>query len=103
MKIEVTRQPADRQGPDIVDAMLTTEQAGVERGRQEIDKHSTNRVIERGNCPQLDYMATGSLVNVTHARGSYRGKLKSWAMTIDISQDGRDFSISTAISIEREM
>lgn len=103
MKIEVTRAPADRQGQDIVDALLTTEQAGIERGRQEIDRHSTNRMIERGTCPQLPHMATGILVNVTTARGSYRGQLTSWALTIDISEDGREFSATTAISIEREM
>lgn len=103
MRIEVVRHPGDRRGPDIVDALLTTEQAGIERGRQEIDRNCSNRMIENGNCPQLDYMATGSLVSVTNARGSYRGKLKSWALTIDIDQEGREFSVATSITIEREM
>ncbi len=103
MKIIVSRPPANRQGTDIVDPLLTTETAGVARGTREIDYHSSNRVIERGNCPLLPYMATGTLVNVTNASGSYRGKLKSYAIAIDISEDGREFTATSAISIEREM
>jgi hypothetical protein len=103
MKILVTRSPADRQGPDIVDPLLTTEPAGIARGTREIDYHSTNRVSVRGNCPLLPYMASGALVNVTDAVGSYRGKLKGYAVTIDISPDGREFTATTALTIEREM
>jgi len=102
MKILVTRPPADKQGPDIVDSLLVTEQAGVARGRREIDYHSSNRNQKRGNCPLLPYMPTGSLMAVTEAGGSYRGKLQSYSVTVDINEDGRDFSMTTAISIERE-
>jgi hypothetical protein len=103
MKIIVTRPPADRQGPDIVDPLLTTDAAGIARGTREVDYHSSNRLVVRGNCPLLPYMATGALVNVTDASGSYRGKLKSYAVAIDISEDGREFAATTALSIEREM
>jgi len=103
MKILVTRPPADKQGPDVTDALLVTDPAGIARGRREIDYHSSNRSQERGNCPLLPYMPTGSLINVTKAGGSYRGKLQNYAVTIDISEDGQDFSVSTAISIEREV
>ncbi|MGV0961806.1 MAG: hypothetical protein ACOYB1_18430 [Limnohabitans sp.] len=103
MKILVTRPPADKQGPDVVDALLVTDPAGIARGRREIDYHSTNRSQERGNCPLLPYMPTGSLINVTEAGGSYRGKLQSYSITIDISDDGREFTASTAIAIEREV
>ena len=102
MKILVTRPPADNQGPDIVDALLTSDQAGISRGRREIDYNGSNRSQERGNCPLLPYMPTGSLINVTEAGGSYRGKLQSYSITIDIGDDGREFTASTAISIERE-
>jgi hypothetical protein len=103
MKIIVTRPPADKQGPDITDALLVTDPAGIARGRREIDYHGSNRSQERGNCPLLPYMPTGSLMAVTEAGGGYRGKLQSYAITIDIGEDGREFSVTTAISIEREM
>ena len=103
MKIEVTRPPADRQGPDIVDILLTTEPAALERGRQDIDRTSTNRLSERGTCPQLPAMATGSLLNVTTNRGAWRGKMTFYALTIDIGEDGREFTATTSVAIEREM
>jgi len=103
MKILVTRQPANKQGPDVVDPLLVTEQAGIARGTREIDYYSSNRSIERGNCPLLPFMPTGSTINVTEQDGAYRGKLTGYALTIDIGEDGRDFSATTAISIEREM
>jgi hypothetical protein len=103
MKIEVRRDPADKKGPKIVDATLVTPIAAIARGTREIDYHSTNRMMERGNCPLHGYMETGSLVNVTNDEGSYRGKLKMYAFTIDISEDGRDFSCTSSVTIEREM
>jgi hypothetical protein len=101
MKIDVRRDPGDKRGPDVVDALLVTEAACRARGQQEIDANSTNRVIERGNCPLHSYMETGSLVNVTNDMGSYRGKLKAYSFTIDIQ--GRDFTCTSSVSIEREM
>jgi hypothetical protein len=101
MKIDVMRAPGDKRGPEIVDALLVTEEACRARGTQEIDANATNRVIERGNCPLHSYMETGSLVNVTNDLGSYRGKLKSYAFTIDIN--GAEFSCTSAVTIEREM
>ena len=103
MKVIVERQPGDRPGPDIVEALLTSEPAAIARGRREIDHSVAMRAIENGNCPLLPYMETGKLIAVTTARGSYRGKLTMWATTIDISEDGRDFTATSAVTIEREV
>lgn len=103
MKIIVTRQPGNKQGPDIVDPLLVTEQAGVARGTREIDYHGSNRNIERGNCALLPHIPTGATINVTERDGAYRGKLTGYALTVDIGENGREFSVTTAISIEREM
>ena len=103
MKIIVTRGAGDRPGPNIVDPLLTSEPAAIARGRREIDHSTAMRSIEQGNCPLLPYIATGSLVHVTEARRSYRGKLTMWATTIDISEDGREFTAMTSVSIEMEV
>lgn len=103
MRITVSRPPADKQGVDIVDSLLTSDSPAISRGTREIDYHSTNRSVERGNCVLLPYMPIGSLINVTELDGVYRGKLKSYALTIDISEDNNDFTVTTSISIEREM
>ena len=103
MKVIVQRAPGDRPGPDIVDSLLTSEPAAIARGRREIDHSTAIRSLENGNCPLLPAMETGSLLHVTTARGSYRGKLTLWATTIDISEDGREFTATTSVSIEREV
>jgi len=101
MKIIVERIPADKWGPNVVDPLLVTEPVALARGTREVDYHSTNRSLENGNCILLPYMASGSLINVTEANGSYRGKLKKYSVTIDVS--GRTFTATSAVEIEREM
>lgn len=103
MRITVFRLPGDKQGPDIVEPLLTTDPAGIARGAREIDHHSTNRSIERGNCVLMPYMPTGSLIHVTEATGSYRGKLTGFSIVIDIDESGREFTATTAVNIEKEM
>ncbi len=103
MKIIVSRDPADKQGPDIIDSLLTDEVVGRARGTREIDFNYSNRYLEQGNCPLLPYMPTGSLVNVTESSGSYRGKLSSYSIIIDIDVEGATYTASSAIAIEREM
>ena len=101
MKIIVQRPPADKNGPDIVDPLLLTEPVAIARGTREIDYHSTNRSIENGNCILLPYMPSGSLINVTEATRIYRGKLKKYSITIDIS--GRVYTATSAVEIESEL
>lgn len=103
MKMTVTRDPGDKQGPDINDPLLSDEIIGLARGTREIDYNCSNRYIEQGNCPMLPYMATGSLVNITETSGSYRGKLKSFSFIIDIDENGKTFTANSAITIERKM
>lgn len=101
MKIIVERVPANKWGPDVVDPLLTTEVVGIARGTREIDYHSTNRSMENGNCILLPYMASGSLINVTEATRVYKGKLKKYSVTIDVS--GRVYTATSAVEIEKEM
>lgn len=101
MKINVERPPADKWGPAVVDSLLVTEPVGVARGTREVDYHSTNRSMENGNCPLLPYMPSGSLINVTEANRTYRGKLKKYSVTIDIS--GRVYTAISSVEIEKEM
>lgn len=102
MRIIAQRAPADYQGPDIVDDLLTSELAGIARGRREINYHCSHRTKIAGNCLLLPYIATGSLVQVTRASGRYRATLASHAITVDISEDGREFTVTSAVVLEKE-
>ena len=55
--ITVARAPADRQGPDISDPLLTTDLAARERGRVEIDRASTNRAVVSMSGPYRRFVA----------------------------------------------
>ena len=73
MQIIVQRAPADRQGPDISDPLLTAPIAARERGRVEIDRESTDRVLVQITGPYLGWLSPGSLVEYRGRRGSWRG------------------------------
>lgn len=100
MQITVQRAPADRQGPDVVDALLTSDLVGRARGAREVDYSSTDRIIEACQCPAHDYMRTGSMVQVTEAARRWRGVVRYWSLTISL--DGDNYTADTRLSVERE-
>ena len=100
MKIKVQRIPADKQGPDIIDPLLTSEVVGVARGTREID-YSASKMVERGNCPLLPFIPTGKFVAISMPGQTLKGKVTQYSFTIDISTDGKTFSPSSSVTIER--
>lgn len=102
MRITVQRQPADRQGPDIVDEMLTSDQAGVARGRNFIDKNGSDRDLVACQCPAHAYMPTGSLIGVTESHARWPGMLRYWSLTLTVDDTGQRFTADTRISVEKE-
>jgi hypothetical protein len=102
MQITVTRSPANRQGPDIVDELLTDRRVAIARGRREVDYNSTGRTNESCQCPQHDYIATGTLTGVTEAAERWRGIVRYWSLTLTVDDTGERFTADTRLSIERE-
>ena len=101
MQTIVTRPPGDKQGPDISDALLTTRDAQIERGRAEINQNSTSRMMVSGNLPAIDYIEPGSTVQITDIeRGAYRAVVDSWALTLSINDN--QITANSAITFERE-
>ncbi|MFT5728755.1 MAG: hypothetical protein ACI8PB_002911 [Desulforhopalus sp.] len=103
MQITVSRAPADNQGADIIDELLTTDQVAVARGRREIDYVSTDRVDESCQCPAHAYIPTGALAGVTEAAGGWRGLVRYWSLTLTVDDAGALFTADTRLSIEREL
>ncbi len=102
VSVIVERSPADNQGADISDPLISIEAQGRERGRREIDKNSTDRVTVSGTCPLHTYMQPGAIVQMTDLQtGQYRAMLKSFSLSIDRQENG-SFSAVTNISMERE-
>lgn len=102
ISIIVQRPPADYQGPDISDPLIATEAQAQARGREEIDRSGSDRVIVSGTCPLHSYMRPGSMVLVTDIQlGQYPAMLKSFALTMDRQPDG-SFTATTNVTLERE-
>ena len=99
--ITVARAPADRQGPDISDPLLTTDLAARERGRVEIDRASTNRAVVSMSGPYRRFVAPGALVDVAGRRERWRGLVRRSSITISRSGDG--FQADLALELEREL
>jgi hypothetical protein len=102
VSVIVQRLPADFQGADISDPLIATEAQAVERGRMEIERNCSDRVMVSGTCPLQTYMQPGKIIHVTDLQlGEYRAMLRSFALTIDRQADG-SFTAVTNIVMERE-
>ena len=102
MQITVARQPADKQGPDIVDELLTDDRVAVARGSREVDYNCSSRTDEACQCPKHDYMATGSLVRVSEAAEQWPGMIRYWSLTLTLDYLGERFTADTRLTVERE-
>lgn len=103
MQATVFRGAGDRQGPDIVDPLLVTDQVAVARGRREIDRESSDRELVNCQCPRLQYLPPGSVVDVMEARRRWRGMVRYWSLTLTLDDGGRRYTVDTRLTIEREV
>jgi len=102
VSVLVQRRPADYQGPDISDTLIATDAQAMARGRKEIDKNFSDRVLVSGSCPMQPDMQPGKIIAMTDLQtGQYRAMLKNFALTITRQQDG-SFTAATNITMERE-
>ncbi|SDP69887.1 hypothetical protein [Desulforhopalus singaporensis] len=101
MQITVKRAPADNQGPNIIDHLLTSDVVGVARCRGEIDYHSTDRDEPNCNCPKHDFIETGTIARVGDRYGLWAGMVRWCQLTVTISGD--HYAANMSLNIEREV
>ncbi|MBV5328485.1 MAG: hypothetical protein JZU65_12770 [Chlorobium sp.] len=102
ISVTVERFPADRQGADISDALITSEAVAIERGRNEIDASFSSREIVTGSGPLRGFMNPGRLVEVMDMEtGPWRGRLT--AFSLSLSRGVADFSAEINITVERQV
>lgn len=99
--IIVQRPPADRQGTDITDPLITSDLAARERGRNEIDRAGTNRALVSLSGPYRRFVPPGTLADVAGRRERWRGMVRRSAITI--SRNGDTFQADMALELEREL
>ncbi|MGD9948920.1 MAG: hypothetical protein AB7U29_10630 [Desulfobulbus sp.] len=100
ISIIVERAPADRTGDDIVDPLLTTEAAALERGRNEIDAQCSDRTIVSVSGPHRRWIQPGSLVEYHGRRSTWSGIITRCAITVN--RDGDNFTVDRSLEMERE-
>ncbi len=101
ISVTVTRQPADKPAATaITDPLITADNAARERGRNEIDHNSTNRVLVSLTGPYRTFHRPGQLVEYHGRRETWRGMILRSAVTL--TRDGDSFGADMALELERE-
>ncbi len=98
MRIKVKRAAeVENQAPLITEKLLTTREAAVERGRNELDEQGGNCSVYRLNMPLTKLVLLGSLLEVQDSSQAenWIGKCVSVSLTV------KRGSISQGLGIER--
>lgn len=91
----VQRQPADKAGDEVVSPVLLTAGAQIERGRQEINYNSTDRVIKTCLLTRFSFCQPGEIVAIQGKDGVIPGMLTDIAIEVE-----NEVSVKTTISVE---
>ena len=94
----VQRAPADKPGEDIVDPILVSTLAQIERGRQEINYNSTDRILKTGVVVETDFIKPGVIIEVQDKSGNTRGMVTGFSLSASAKKS--EISISTNIIVE---
>lgn len=97
IQVLVTRYAGDRRGPDISDALITSEAVAIERGRNEIDAANPDRLRIEVATPYLDWWAPGGMTRVIDAGGGLSGKITAWGMTVSIDPSGYQAAVNLTV------
>ncbi len=102
MQIIVQRGAGDHPGPDIAGELLTTRQAMLARGRQQLDYYAPDRMLTTVAAGALPHRYPGELIGVKHAEGSPVGMLRVWAKSGNLveGENTVEWSLETNLQVE---
>lgn len=89
----IQRYPADKPGDEIVSAILRTPASQIERGRNLINRNSTNMVLKTGQLPTTNFIKPTDIVELLTPE-SEKGRV------VEFSLAGSSSSISSNITVE---
>ncbi len=99
--IELSRPPADKPAPVITDPLLAGAPAAIHaRLVGELDRSCSHRQSVAVSCPDIGFVATGSLWEVVTESGTWRGIVRFWSYT-ETLQD-HNYTITVDLNLERE-
>ncbi len=78
--------------PDIVDALVTTEEVAVSRGTQFIDANHRSKTLASANSPFTQWIAPGSFLEITDSEFvAYKALVTD--MVLSISKNEADYTM----------
>lgn len=94
----VQRPPANKNGESIVDSVLTTRQAKIERGRAAIEETSMDKIMKTAGLLVDQYVEPGKLYKVFNKSEEQIGLCTDFS--INASASGNEIKISSQIVLE---
>jgi hypothetical protein len=102
ISVIVERAPADRQGADVSDPLITSDTVAIERGRNEIDFSYSDRGIVNGELPVRGWLAPGSIVAVQDLEvPEWRAMVTGCTLSVRLS--GTEFSAGCSLTLEKAL
>ena len=98
MSVTVIRGLGDKPGENIVSSVLSTQVLQVERGRQEINSHDSDRIQVSGSVIGTEFVPPGSIVQVSEKGNQKNGYLTGISLVIDMSSN---YSATSNVQIEQ--
>ncbi len=101
IEITVSREPGDRQGDDITDALITSAAGARARANAEIDANMYNRTLVQSTGPFRDvHIEPGAIIETLDAeQQAWRGQVERSAITI--TRSGNTYQETIALETER--
>jgi len=105
ISVYVTREPGDKEAPEIINELMTTETCAKEHGRNFLDENGFSKSNFDIELPFRDVPLSGKTALVSDAQigETFKGKITGWSMKISAMTDSSPIRIRTNISIERSI
>jgi|LGVC01.1.fsa_nt_gb hypothetical protein len=92
INVIVMRDEGNVPAPDIVDALVTTEEVAVSRGTQFIDANHRSKMLAAANSPFTQWIAPGSLLEITDSEFvAYKALVTD--ITLSISKNKAEYTM----------
>lgn len=107
MRVQVIRGDGLKQAPGIVNPLLSTTPAAIQRGRNFLDAEGASKRHIEIAMPfrSMVAVATGSVIEVMDGDTAqiYRAKLSGYAYTVTAPTENSPLRVSTRCIVERSM
>ena len=105
IRVIVTRSPGDKEAPEIINELMTTENCAKEHGRNFLDENGFSKSNFDFELPFRDVPLSGKTALISDAQigTTFKGKITGWSISVSAMSDKNPIVIRTDISVERSI